>query len=83
MSESRKRKVVVIGAGFGGLQAIKKLSRNNDLEITVIDKKKSSLIPTSSLSGGDGGFKSRGYRDPDPFLSRRKVECDRGFRRGD
>lgn len=60
MSESRKRKVVVIGAGFGGLQAIKKLSRNNDLEITVIDKKNHHLfqpllylVATAVLSPAD------------------------------
>lgn len=34
-----KKKVVVIGAGFGGLQAIKKLSKDENLDITVIDKK--------------------------------------------
>lgn len=39
MSESGKRKIVVIGAGFGGLQVIKKLSQNNNLDITVIDKR--------------------------------------------
>ncbi|ASV13625.1 MULTISPECIES: NAD(P)/FAD-dependent oxidoreductase [Leptospira] len=60
MSESGKRKVVVIGAGFGGLQAIKKLSRNNDLEITVIDKKNHHLfqpllyqVATAVLSPAD------------------------------
>ncbi|EKO35370.1 NAD(P)/FAD-dependent oxidoreductase [Leptospira santarosai] len=60
MSESRKRKAVVIGAGFGGLQAIKKLSRNNDLEITVIDKKNHHLfqpllyqVATAVLSPAD------------------------------
>ncbi|MDI7174188.1 NAD(P)/FAD-dependent oxidoreductase [Leptospira santarosai] len=60
MSESGKRKVVVIGAGFGGLQAIKKLSRNDDLEITVIDKKNHHLfqpllyqVATAVLSPAD------------------------------
>ncbi|AVQ13791.1 Pyridine nucleotide-disulfide oxidoreductase [Leptospira santarosai] len=60
MSESGKRKVVVVGAGFGGLQAIKKLSRNNDLEITVIDKKNHHLfqpllyqVATAVLSPAD------------------------------
>ncbi|EMO76326.1 pyridine nucleotide-disulfide oxidoreductase domain protein [Leptospira kirschneri str. 200801925] len=39
MGESNQKKVVVIGAGFGGLQAVKQLSQNDNLDITVIDKK--------------------------------------------
>ncbi|WP_078125446.1 NAD(P)/FAD-dependent oxidoreductase [Leptospira alexanderi] len=60
MSDSRKRKVVVIGAGFGGLQVIKKLSQNNNLDITVIDKKNHHLfqpllyqVATAVLSPAD------------------------------
>ncbi|WP_061222583.1 NAD(P)/FAD-dependent oxidoreductase [Leptospira weilii] len=60
MSESRKRKIVVIGAGFGGLQAVKKLSQNNNLDITVIDKKNHHLfqpllyqVATAVLSPAD------------------------------
>ncbi|AXR62792.1 NAD(P)/FAD-dependent oxidoreductase [Leptospira mayottensis] len=60
MSESRKRKIVVIGAGFGGLQVIKELSQNNNLDITVIDKKNHHLfqpllyqVATAVLSPAD------------------------------
>ncbi|EMF81062.1 pyridine nucleotide-disulfide oxidoreductase [Leptospira weilii serovar Topaz str. LT2116] len=60
MSESRKRKIVVIGAGFGGLQVVKKLSQNNNLDITVIDKKNHHLfqpllyqVATAVLSPAD------------------------------
>lgn len=37
--KKEKKRVIVIGAGFGGLQAIKKLSDEENLEIIVIDKK--------------------------------------------
>ncbi|EMO61553.1 pyridine nucleotide-disulfide oxidoreductase [Leptospira borgpetersenii serovar Pomona str. 200901868] len=60
MSETRKRKIVVVGAGFGGLQVIKKLSQNNNLDITVIDKKNHHLfqpllyqVATAVLSPAD------------------------------
>ena len=33
-----RKKVIVIGAGFGGLQAVKKLSKDPQLDITLIDK---------------------------------------------
>jgi NADH dehydrogenase len=37
-SDSIKKKLVVVGAGFGGLGAVKKLSHREDLEITLIDR---------------------------------------------
>lgn len=33
-----RKKIIVIGAGFGGLQAVKKLSKDKRLDITLIDK---------------------------------------------
>ncbi|EMJ90695.1 NAD(P)/FAD-dependent oxidoreductase [Leptospira alstonii] len=66
MSESRKKKVVVIGAGFGGLQAVKKLSQNENLDITVIDKKNHHLfqpllyqVATAVLSPADIAIPTR------------------------
>jgi NADH dehydrogenase len=32
------KEVVVVGAGFGGLQAVKKLAKYNELKITLIDR---------------------------------------------
>lgn len=34
-----KKKVVIIGAGFGGLQVIKSLANHRDYDIVVVDKK--------------------------------------------
>ncbi|MBW0435036.1 NAD(P)/FAD-dependent oxidoreductase [Leptospira yasudae] len=66
MSESRKKKVVIIGAGFGGLQAVKKLSQNENLDITVIDKKNHHLfqpllyqVATAVLSPADIAIPTR------------------------
>ncbi|MDV6236397.1 NAD(P)/FAD-dependent oxidoreductase [Leptospira ellisii] len=66
MSESGKKKVVILGAGFGGLQAVKKLSQNRFLEITVIDKKNHHLfqpllyqVATAVLSPADIAIPTR------------------------
>lgn len=66
MGESNQKKVVVIGAGFGGLQAVKQLSQNNNLDITVIDKKNHHLfqpllyqVATAVLSPADIAIPTR------------------------
>ena len=41
---SEKKHVIVIGAGFGGLQTVKKLSKNKNLRITLIDRKNHHLF---------------------------------------
>ncbi|MEM9478486.1 MAG: NAD(P)/FAD-dependent oxidoreductase [Verrucomicrobiota bacterium] len=43
MAETRK-KVVVLGAGFGGLEFCKKLKREKDVEITLIDRQNHHLF---------------------------------------
>ena len=61
MKESQKRRprVIIIGAGFGGLQAAKKLARKNVL-VTVIDRTNYHLfqpllyqVATAALSPAD------------------------------
>src|SRR5581483_275031 len=61
MNESAKRKprVIIVGAGFGGLQAAKKLARK-DVQITVIDRANYHLlqpllyqVATAALSPAD------------------------------
>lgn len=66
MGESNRKKVVVIGAGFGGLQAVKQLSQNDNLDITVIDKKNHHLfqpllyqVATAVLSPADIAIPTR------------------------
>ncbi|MEI1279431.1 NAD(P)/FAD-dependent oxidoreductase [Leptospira venezuelensis] len=66
MPKGEKKKVVVIGVGFGGLQAIKKLSKEEDLEIIAIDKKNHHLfqpllyqVATAVLSPADIAIPTR------------------------
>ncbi|TGK01964.1 NAD(P)/FAD-dependent oxidoreductase [Leptospira langatensis] len=61
-----KKKIVVIGVGFGGLQAIKKLSKDENLEIVAIDKKNHHLfqpllyqVATAVLSPADIAIPTR------------------------
>ncbi len=42
--EKGSRRVVIIGAGFGGLSAAKRLVRHRELEITVIDRRNYHLF---------------------------------------
>ncbi len=60
------KKVIVIGAGFGGLQSIRKLSKDDNLEIIVIDKKNHHLfqpllyqVATAVLSPADIAIPTR------------------------
>jgi NADH:ubiquinone reductase (H+-translocating) len=60
-----KKKVVIIGGGFGGLSAAKKLE-NSDLQITIIDKVNHHLfqpllyqVAMASLSPGDIAYPIR------------------------
>lgn len=57
---SEKKKIVIIGAGFGGLQAVKKLAGDKNLSITLIDKANHHLfqpllyqVATAVLSPAD------------------------------
>lgn len=65
MTKARK-KVVVIGAGFGGLQVIKSLANNNQFEVLAIDKKNHHLfqpllyqVATAVLSPADIAIPTR------------------------
>ncbi|MGI9533364.1 MAG: NAD(P)/FAD-dependent oxidoreductase [Thermodesulfobacteriota bacterium] len=55
-----KLHVVIVGAGFGGLYAAKRLSKNKNINVTVIDKRNFHLfqpllyqVATGGLSPGD------------------------------
>lgn len=63
---SDKIHVVIIGAGFGGLQAVKILSRNRNVNITLIDRKNHHLfqpllyqVATAVLSPADIAIPTR------------------------
>lgn len=57
---SQQKHVVIVGAGFGGLQAVKKLSKDKSLKITLIDRTNHHLftpllyqVATAVLSPAD------------------------------
>jgi len=57
---NKKHHVVIVGAGFGGLYAAKKLCKNKNIRITIIDKRNFHLfqpllyqVATGGLSPGD------------------------------
>jgi len=61
-----KKNVVIVGAGFGGLQAVKKLAKDKDINITLIDRTNHHLfqpllyqIATAVLSPADIAIPSR------------------------
>lgn len=63
---SHQKEVVIIGAGFGGLQAVKKLSKDKSLKITLIDRTNHHLfapllyqIATAVLSPADIAIPAR------------------------
>lgn len=56
----KRKRVVIIGAGFGGLNAAKTLANSNDFEVLLIDKTNHHLfqpllyqVATAALSPGD------------------------------
>nr|WP_208652324.1 NAD(P)/FAD-dependent oxidoreductase [Leptospira kemamanensis] len=62
----QKKKVVIIGAGFGGLQVIKTLANQKEYEILVVDKKNHHLfqpllyqVATAVLSPADIAIPTR------------------------
>lgn len=60
------KEVIIIGAGFGGLQAVKKLAKDKNLNITLIDRTNHHLfqpllyqVATAVLSSADIAIPSR------------------------
>jgi NADH dehydrogenase len=65
-----KKHVIIIGAGFGGLQAVKKLARDKALRITFIDRSNHHLfqpllyqVATAVLSPADIAIPTRSLTD--------------------
>ncbi|MBM9590710.1 NAD(P)/FAD-dependent oxidoreductase [Leptospira sp. 201903075] len=61
-----KKKILIVGAGFGGLQVIKTLANHKSFDITVVDKKNHHLfqpllyqVATAVLSPADIAIPSR------------------------
>ena len=62
-----KRKIVIVGGGFGGLSAAKALGKNDDLEVTLLDRRNYHLfqpllyqVATAGLSPADIAVPIRG-----------------------
>jgi len=49
-------RVVIVGAGFGGLTTAQKLSKNKDLAVTVIDKHPYQLFSPLLYQVATGGL---------------------------
>jgi len=65
MAEASRHRVVVVGGGFGGLQAVDKL-RRADVEVTLVDRRNFHLfqpltyqVATGALSPGDIAYPLR------------------------
>lgn len=73
---ANKKNVVIVGAGFGGLEAVKKLAKDKDLNITLIDKTNHHLfqpllyqIATAVLSPADIAIPSRSLTEKYPNVT--------------
>ena len=73
--EGRRHRVVVVGGGFGGLQAVRKL-RNAPVEITLVDRRNFHLfqplvyqVATGALSPGEIASPLRGIFKRDENVS--------------
>ena len=63
-----KPHVVIMGAGFGGLEAAKKLG-DEAVRVTVIDRTNHHLFQPLLYRSGDRGAFAGGYRRADPRRS--------------
>lgn len=74
-SETRRRRVLIVGGGFGGLRAAKSL-RDADVDVIVVDRENHHLfqpllyqVATASLSPGSIAVPIRGVLGPQPNVS--------------
>src|SRR6516164_6914098 len=64
VSMQARPRIMIIGAGFGGLSAAKQLARA-PFDVTVIDRSQLAPVPAAALSGCDRRAVARGYRFTD------------------
>ncbi|MCU0672254.1 MAG: NAD(P)/FAD-dependent oxidoreductase [Myxococcota bacterium] len=74
-SEPRRRRVLIVGGGFGGLKAAKSL-RGVDVDVTIVDRENHHLfqpllyqVATASLSPGSIAVPIRGVLGREPNVS--------------
>ena len=85
MPTDRKR-VIIVGAGFGGLSAAKALGSRDDgspVEVTVDRSPELPPVPAAAVPGGDGGAGGDGHRVSDPRGAARQAQRLGAARRGD
>ena len=67
-------RVVIVGAGFGGLEAANALAKRAGRLITLIDRQNHHLLPAAALSGGHRRALARGHRLADPRHRARQAQ---------
>lgn len=55
IAKSNKKRVVIVGGGFGGLKLANKLKKSG-FQVVLIDKKQLSSVSSFDLSGGFGWY---------------------------
>lgn len=75
MNKNRKN-VAVIGAGFGGLQVVKKLSRYPDVQITFIDKNNHHLFQPLLYQVSSAVLSAPDIAIPTRNLTARRKKCE-------
>ena len=65
LTDVTPRRVVIVGAGFGGLSAAKALA-GSEFDVTVDRPPQLPSVPAAALSGGDRRAFAGRYRLPDP-----------------
>ena len=73
MSENGRQRVVVIGGGFGGLQAVHHLRRAN-VEVTLIDRRNFHLFQPLSYQVATGALSATEICFPLRWIFRRQQE---------
>ena len=76
------RRVVVIGGGFGGLQAVNKLRKHDDVDVTLIDRRNFHLFQPLVYQVATGALSPGEVATPLRSIFKRSAERARAARRG-
>jgi hypothetical protein len=81
--DGQRPRVVIVGAGFAGLSVSKRLAKS-PVDITLIDRQKSSPLSAAAIPGGDGrtvaGRHRLAYSRSGPRPAQHKRAAGRGHR---
>src|SRR5882762_9442032 len=73
MSSSQKKKVLVVGCGFGGLEAVRALSKA-DVEITLVDRTNHHLFQPLLYQVATAGLSAPAVSAPIRHTLRREMQ---------